>query len=208
MGHNEQPDVAYDYKHLHLPTVTLFGIDSRNPYGIKRAAEISQRNIQFGSVKIITDKLFEGHAGYSHFCMKELHKYIETDHVLIIHADGYVQNWQAWNNDWLQYDYIGATWLYKDGMNVGNGGFSFRSKRLMKLLADADIEYIHPEDHHICRTYRPSLEKEHRIKFAPEEVANKFSIEAYGAHIMNADVYAGQFGFHGYHVKNLPIPIR
>ena len=207
MGHNDNPDVAYDYKHIKLPTVTLFGIDSRKPDGIKRAAEISMRNIEFGAVKIITEKLFDGHAGYSDFCINHMHKFIDTEHVLIIHADGYIQNWEAWDNDWLQYDYIGATWSYKDGMNVGNGGFSLRSKKLLDILAKANIEHVHPEDHHICRTYRESLEQ-YGIKYAPEEVANKFAIEAYGANVFpGANKYFGQFGFHGYHVTNLPNPI-
>lgn len=202
MGHTGG-DFAQDFKMLSLPDVTLFGIDAHDPAGITRAAEISQRDIDFGNVKIITERLFSGREAYSRFILKDLAKYIETSHVLIIHADGYVINWEAWDNSWLQYDYIGATWWYKDNMNVGNGGFSLRSKRLQDILAAQNIpdEYLHPEDHCICRIYRESLERDFGIKFAPEEVANKFSIEAYNT---PANRYVNSFGFHGVHVRGLP----
>lgn len=206
MGH-VGADVAHDFKILDLPNVTLFGIDSHDKAGINRAAEISQRDINFGAVNIITKDLFTKRGSheqrrndYSRFMIEQLHKHFNTSHVLTIHADGYVLNADAWDNEWLQYDYIGATWLFKDNMNVGNGGFSLRSKKLCDLLASHTLEYIHPEDYHICRTYRPALE-ELGIKFAPEEVANKFSIEAYGSGVFaKANQYSGQFGFHSSHI--------
>jgi hypothetical protein len=206
MGH-KGADVASDFKQLRLPDVTLFGIDSHDKSGIRRAAEISRRGIEFGAVKIITDDLFtkggnteRRRQDYSKFMIKELTKHFNTSHVLTIHADGYVLYPTAWDNDWLEYDYIGATWWYKDGMNVGNGGFSLRSKKLCDILAQFDLEggHYHPEDHHICRTYRPALERL-GVKFAPAEVADKFSIEAYGVPKPN-NAWCGQFGFHGVHV--------
>jgi len=210
MGH-VGGDFATDFKQLSIPNVTLFGIDSHDKAGIERAASISQRDIDFGAVKVITDDLFtiggnneQRRKDYSKFMLKELTKHFTTSHILTIHADGYVVNFKAWSDEFLQYDYIGATWLYKDGMNVGNGGFSLRSKKLCDILAtnDIDVNLMHPEDHCICRTYRPSLEKDFGIKFAPEEVANRFSIEAYGSSaIHGANMYSGQFGFHSRHVE-------
>lgn len=206
MGHIGA-DIAQDFKQLDLPNVTLFGIDSHDPKGITRAAEICQRDIQFGAVKIITDNLFklptDRRAQYSRFMLKELTKHFDTSHVLTIHADGYVIDWSKWDNSWLEFDYIGASWWYKDGMNVGNGGFSLRSKKLCDILATQMIpdNHMHPEDHCICRVYRESLECDFGIKFAPAEVADRFSIETYGT---PNDVYSGQFGFHGVHVKGIP----
>lgn len=209
MGH-VGADVAHDFKQLSLPNITLFGIDSHDKAGIERAAQISQRSIEFGAVKIITDDLFtKGGSNevrrrdYSRFMMKELAEHVTTSHVLTIHADGYILNPLAWDNAWLEFDFIGATWSYKDGMNNGNGGFSLRSKKLCDILAAQNIndQYIHPEDFHIGRTFRPSLEKDFGIKFAPEEVCNKFSIEAYGAQVFpGGNLYSGQFGFHSVHV--------
>ena len=214
MGHSNNPDVSYDFyqKELHLPNVTLIGIDAHDPQGNLRASEICQKNIQFGDVQIITERLFEGRDGYSIFCIKEMWKYIKTDFVLIIHSDGYVQNYKAWDEDFLNYDYIGATWGYKDNMNVGNGGFTLRSKKLLEIIKDYDIPLGTIEDDFICRKIRKELEVKHGIKFAPEEVANRFSIEAYGSKVFtdtqgfNATTYTNQFGFHGYGVKGLPIP--
>jgi glycosyltransferase involved in cell wall biosynthesis len=209
MGHDHNPDIAFDFDppKIILPTVTLLGTDCRDKVGIQRAAEICTREIKFGSVKIITECLYHGIQEYSRYYIKELTKHVDTEHVLIIHADGYIQNVDAWDDSWLQYDYIGATWGYKDNMNVGNGGFTLRSKKLLDILSKLELDNYHPEDDIICRQLRPWLEKEHGIKFAPEEVANKFSIEAYGASVFpNGNKYSGQFGFHGYGVTHLPIP--
>lgn len=202
MGH-DGADIAHDFKRLRLPDVTLFGIDSKDIHGISRAATISQRDIEYGAVNVIADDLFTKHGNrdirirdYSKFMINELHNQFSTSHALTIHADGYVINYKAWRDEWLQYDYIGAPWWYNDGYDVGNGGFSLRSHKLCKLLADAQIEHTHPEDHCICRIYRESLEA-HGIKFAPLEVARQFSIEAYK---QKDNKYSGQFGFHGPHV--------
>lgn len=201
MGHVGS-DIAHDFILHTLKDVTLFGIDSHDKKGIMRAAEISCRSIEFGDRNIILDDLFtkngsreQRRADYSRFMIRELTKHFTTSHVLTIHADGYILNPFTWQDEWLQYDYIGATWWYKDGMNVGNGGFSLRSKKLCDILATYDLagEHYHPEDHAICRTYRPALEAL-GIKFAPAEVADKFSLE--GHHSPNVK-YTGQFGFHG-----------
>jgi hypothetical protein len=107
-------------------------------------------------------------------------------------------NWAAWNPQWLQYDYIGAPWWYIDGMNVGNGGFSLRSKKLHFIVGnDRNITKRHPEDDVICRQYRKHLEG-YGLTWAPEEVAREFSIEAYK---QSDRQYKGQFGFHGNLVK-------
>lgn len=205
MGHNDDPDVAADFFELSLPTVTLFGIDAHDPQGLLRAAEICARGVEFGAVKIITERLFQGREGYSKFCITEMAKYVDTSHVLIIHPDGYIQNPSAWRDEWLEWDYCGSSWWFKDGKNVGNGGFSLRSKKLLNILATLELEQYHPEDEVICRQLRRWLEDKHGIKFAPTDVADRFAIEAYNVPAPD-NMYSGQFGFHGYHVTGLPIP--
>lgn len=211
MGHGgggEEPDTADDFKPLSLPQVTLFGADGKDTARLRLAAHISEENIQFGAVYLIgKDSPWELNSieAYSEFMIKYLDQVIHTSHALVIQHDGYVLNWEAWKDEWLEYDYIGAPWWYKDGKNVGNGGFSLRSKKLIRILAiDPKIELTHPEDHHICRTYRPYLEKEYGIKFAPEEVAKEFSIEGW----KGDRNYKGQFGFHGHAVKKPKSPIE
>lgn len=205
MKHTEEPDVACDFKSLYLPNVTLCFIEGVNIERMKTPVRNSLKDIQFGREVYLSSlksnwttpiRSLPTRAEYSKFCMKELYNYIETDYVLIIQHDGYVVDWTGWDDINFQYDYIGAPWWYSDGMNVGNGGFSLRSRKLLKALAeDETISKYEPEDHHICRTYRRKLEKEHGIVFAPEDVARKFSIEGWPGR--KAIPHKGQFGFHG-----------
>lgn len=213
MNHLEEPDIACDFFSLTLPSVTLTGVDCNHFEWLDNAAKISCTNIQFGKVKLLTSALHFGDniygidhikskEEYAEFIVRKLYGYIETDHALIIQHDGYVLNWQAWDDEFLSYDYIGATWAYKDGMNVGNGGFSLRSKKFLEATAaETAIQDIHPEDFFLCRKYRPLLEKKYGLKWAPEEIANRFSIEAFGSRAFPRGAeYSGQFGFHGYSV--------
>ena len=117
------------------------------------------------------------------------------DFNLIIHSDGYAVNADAWTDEFLEYDYIGATW--DDGV-VGNGGFCLRSRKLYDAIiskdiphdtesyGDIDMKNIHtlqdgvpkiPEDVIICRIWKDVLEKEDNIKFAPYEIADRWSVE-------------------------------
>jgi hypothetical protein len=100
-----------------------------------------------------------------------------------------VLNGSAWNPEWLQYDYIGALWPRKTRA-VGNGGFSLRSRKFMKAGASLHIQKPIPEDTVLCIHYGAQLEQ-NGIVFAPNDVAEKFSIENVGGR-----VWDGQFGFH------------
>ena len=185
-------------KALQLPDVTLIGIDT-DPARLAGPLEESTRHIEFGSVCIISDVPIRSIKEYSRWVCTELYKHVATSHLLIFQWDGYVKNWRDWDAAWLSYDYIGATWAHTDGMNVGNGGFSLRSRRLMEIVAtDPAITEYHPEDQRICRHYRPYLESTHAIAFAPETVARRFSIEGYK---QGNRRYTTEFGFHGTRVK-------
>ena len=216
MGHSaggEPPDMAEDFKLLSLPNVTLIAIDDRLD-GIIKAADISCEDIEFGAVKLLsctpsddprvikTDKLGSKEA-YSRFLMSDIVDYIDTEYFMTIQADGWICDGKKWDNSWLQYDYIGSPWYFHtDGMQVGNGAASLRTKRLHRIIKDdpkifpTNDKWIREFqcDHNICRIYRPYLEKEYGIKFAPVEVAEKFGIEAFGRKDKR---YSGQFCFHG-----------
>ncbi len=161
------------------PAKTLFltDIKAHNP------------NFPFEIVKI--DKI-SSKAEYSEFVIKKLFFFIETDFVLICQHDGYVLDGNSWDDRYLDYDYIGAPWLESDGYNVGNGGFSLRSKKLQYILGTDEFIQSHhsAEDVTICRLYRPYLEEKYGIKFAPEELADKFSFEL-------REPCQKTFGFHG-----------
>ena len=185
-------------KPLRLPDVTLIGIDTQ-PERLTHPLHECTKDIEFGCVRIIDEVPIESMKQYSRWVCTELYKHVQTSHLLIFQWDGYVKNWRAWDHSWLQYDYIGATWWHTDGMNVGNGGFSLRTRRLMEIVAaDSRITEYYPEDEQICRHYRKYLEAEHRIVFAPEEVAKRFSIEGYK---QANRTHTTEFGFHGKRVK-------
>lgn len=219
MNHIEESDTATDFKRKRLKGVQLIIVDCVNIDRALTAVHKSCEEIEFDKVTVLTsinrtqiqfDSVKNKHKEfvlippikskdqYSTFMVRELHKFITSEHVLVIQYDGYILNPDAWTEEFKQYDYIGAKWWFNDGMNVGNGGFSLRSKKLQFIIAnDRNIQKFHPEDEIICRTYRPHLEK-YGLKYAPESVANKFSIEGYK---QSDKVYKGQFGFHGTAVR-------
>jgi hypothetical protein len=190
-----------------LPNVTVIIADTKNYSQAILAIKKTQEQIKPAKFIWCTDRIdlkvegveimqfppFAGKADYSHFMIKELNQCFETTHCLVIQHDGYVLNGDMWDDEWLEYDYIGAPWLYPDpDRNVGNGGFSLRSKRLQEALAADDyVEIIEPEDEVIGRLYRRVLEQKWDIVFAPEDIAHTFSYELH-------EPYSKTFGFHGY----------
>lgn len=129
---------------------------------------------------------------YCKFVLKDIYKYIETSHVLFFQYDGWIKNPKAWDDKWLDYDYIGAPWLQPgNSWVVGNGGFSLRSQKLCSILgSDENVQAATPEDWYICVTMRAELERHYGIQFAPITAAKKFAVE-YHFPLTN------QFGFHG-----------
>jgi Protein of unknown function (DUF5672) len=135
-------------------------------------------------------------ADYSHFVLRQLPGHIHTSHVLVTQWDGFVVHPDAWTDEFLQFDYIGAVWTDQPAERcVGNGGFSLRSQRLLQAGRDVRITQEHPEDLMLGRTYRTLLEAEHGVRFAPPALARRFAFE-------NESPAGATFGFHGPY--NLP----
>jgi hypothetical protein len=108
----------------------------------------------------------------------------------VVQWDGFITDPTRWDPRFLEYDYIGAPWPDQDPA-VGNGGFSLRSRRLVDALAAMDTPEVHPEDHRICQLYRPQLEADFGIRFAPVELAARFSWET-------GEPPGPSFGFHAF----------
>ena len=164
-------------------------------------------------IKIDTIKVYN--EDYSHITLKLCPEICVEEHNLIIHPDGFAVNREAWTDEFLEYDYIGACW--GDG-TVGNGGFCLRSRKLYDAFISIGVknstndyqDYMNdsfyyvitetgekfiPEDNIICKVHREKLEKEYDIKFAPLHIANQFSIER-----NYSSVWLGKsLGFHGKH---------
>ncbi len=136
---------------------------------------------------------------YSQFVFKHLPKLIETPFLLIVQWDGYVIDANSWNGNFRDYDYIGARWPWiTDGKAVGNGGFSLRSRKMMSAMMESrfPIDDSKNSDWLVCRTYRPRLEGDFGIRFAPELIADKFSYETVDAREFTKH-WPPTFGFHG-----------
>jgi hypothetical protein len=188
-----------------LPQVTLCAVTSVNVAATIRALEASLEQIDFAACKLFTDCPVQPiHPGikvvpisrisssrrYSDFLLSCLVDHVETSHCLVVQWDGHVLDAAKWRPEFLDYDYIGASWpQFIDGHDVGNGGFSLRSRRLIEACRDPDFEPYHPEDVAIGRLNRLWLE-ERGMRFASRAVADLFSAERGG------DISAS-FGYHG-----------
>ena len=199
---------------LELPQVTLIGVDCLDMERLLRAAEICQRSIRFGAVRLLSSiphhhpsvvpiEPIGSREAYSSFMVKRVNSYVDTPFALVIQYDGFVLNPDAWQDEFLNYDYIGAPWFEPEygGALVGNGGFSLRSKRLLEILQNddsiADPTDLDPpdapEDWYICVMIREYLEGK-GIRFAPAKLAQRFSLE--GGEPFGV-TWTNQFGFHG-----------
>jgi len=176
------------FKLSKVTLITLTGIGYKTKEHLD-ALKKSQEGIDFGAVKLVELKEIVDIDSWNKAVIYELPKWVYTPFALFIHADGYVINPEMWTNRWLRYDYIGAPWplpkdnfSYKDEegnlVRVGNS-VSFRSKRLMDLIATREWKYYFGncnEDGFICCHNRKWLESK-GCKFAPIEVAKYFSKE-------------------------------
>lgn len=174
--------------------ITVVAMDFKNHELTRRAVELTLQRIQPKELLIISDKQFypEGtfikaaapatFVDYAWMMMKWIGPLIDTGHALYIQYDGMPWDPDQWDDDFLNYDYIGAVWPWEpEGQNVGNGGFSLRSKRFLDACRDSaiymDEKRAQAEDASLCIDHRPYLENIHNIKFAPTEVAHRFSYE-------------------------------
>lgn len=193
---------------IELPEITLIAADTANHALAARALARSTAGIRFARAVWLTDAIppgvdvpsgievltippIDSRAGYSRLVLKGLAPYVATSHVLLVQWDGFVLHPDAWDPRFLECDYLGARWFWHtDGMDVGNGGFSLRSRRLIDALADPRIDGDAAEDELIARTFRPLLERDHGIRFGTAPMAERFSFEV-------AALPARTFGFHG-----------
>ena len=196
-----------------VPDTTLACVDCRYPRLALRAMSLSLEQCEYEAVRFFTDDVGSGPppdprievvtipriaslADYSRFVLKDLVRFIDTGFVQIVQWDGYVTHGASWSDRFLEYDFIGARWWFREpGRDVGNGGFSLRSRKLLAALQDEAIEVGEVEDNTICLVARGLLKERYGIRIAPGELADRYSFEG--------GVPSGrEFGFHG--IFNLP----
>ncbi len=193
---------------LNLEAVTAVTVDCVNVPLALAALERSGRGCRFArrvlftsepvasppaGIEVVNIAPIRSKREYSHFLVKQLPAHVHTPHVLVMQWDGFVTRPEAWDPRFLEYDYIGAPWPADlSPVAVGNGGFSLRSRKLLDALLDPsfpEAQIVH-EDQAICVHFRERLERDFGIRFAPADLAARFSHET--THTGGAT-----FGFHG-----------
>jgi hypothetical protein len=194
-------------KKRHLANVSLVAVATTEVEATALALEYSVRHLSFDQVLLFSHfnpkpgptcyehipiQPFGSVGDWGKFVVFDLHQHIRTDHIILIHADGFIVNPQSWTEEFLEYDYIGAPWpipkdnySYRDHfgniIRVGNS-VSLRSKKILQLpsklgldWSSADHGYFH-EDGFLCVQSRHILQA-HGISYAPLSVACQFSRE-------------------------------
>lgn len=109
---------------LNLSSVTLVCVSSVRINESISAIEYCSERCDFYDIKFITDQNITSTnkikiqkciplrslQQYSDFLLTELHNYIDSTHCLLIQDHAFISNTKLWNDNFLDYDYIGAPW--------------------------------------------------------------------------------------------------
>ena len=205
-----------------IKDVTLVAIDCTNRISNTiKALEISKKELDFGKVLLLSHERpeslpdgidfkqcpkIENIDQYNLFMFFILTEYIDTPFCLTVQDHAYIINPSMWDDRWLDYDYIGAPWAYREDayichdtgehVRVGNGGFSLRSKKLLDIpitygMPLKEEQGFYNEDGNLC-VYHRKMMLQLGIKYAPLKVACRFSFETPIEEILGLRT----FGFH------------
>lgn len=206
---------------LDLSSVTLFCADCYDAARVVPIIERCKSLCNFGAVKLMTScdldyehvvkiKPLTSHVMYSVWMVKKAYTFVDTEHMLVVQHDGWILNPDVWNPSWLSYDYLSPLFIHNHQINalsVGQGGFSFRSRRLMEWIANrapawdetpAGTDHTQAmlgsyEDGVISLVYRHAALAA-GFKYASPEEASKFG---QGGQCDPAYYVRRPFGFHG-----------
>lgn len=194
-----------------LPNVTLVLVETREHALARLALLDCLKRATPGEVLILTDKPTElkvphhnvryhkvpdwpEKIGWSRSWWYDVPPLLQTAYTLNIQWDSWICDQLMWTDEFYHYDYIGAPWWYKDGKNVGNGGFSFVSTALKRYLRANKDKFpcdTAVDDDLLCRKYRAALE-DVGFRWAPERLAHRFAFEC-----NRPSPTSQHFGFHG-----------
>jgi hypothetical protein len=189
---------------LKLSNVTLVALSSLYIYETIQAMKYSMKKINFADCVFISHKKpfylpknirfqittkLKNIDDYNYKMLFEIHKYVKTDFILIVHYDGFVIHPEMWRPEYLDFDYIGSPWVadyspkdvYGNIIRVGNG-VSLRSRKILELPSQLNLPFkygeglLNNEDVFICVRYRHIL-LEQGVKYAPLEIAKYFGHE-------------------------------
>jgi hypothetical protein len=189
-----------------LLNLDLISINCVDPYQSAAAINYCQKYFEFGKSILVTHQDVDVYDIELHIIDKldwyqyndhvlNLIEHTDNDYVMLIQDDGHPINPELWDDEYLEYDYIGAPWpseeswislQHKDQQDyirknfpknrVGNGGFCIRSRKFLKFSTQYGSCNGLGEDSFLCtRKYEEAIE--YGIKFAPFELSSKFSYE-------------------------------
>ena len=190
---------------VQIPSISLVSVACTKIPETIQAIQKCQAQMQFNKSILFTHEDVEidgievikveklDYKGYNEFVAMKLWQHIGTDYVLLVQNDGYITDASQWTDDFFRYDYIGAPWPVPDDqttyrtpsgrlVRVGNGGFSLRSRRLLRAPTILDLEFTDKgtgfwhEDGFLC-VHSGDILVRNGIQFAPVEVAAQFSTE-------------------------------
>lgn len=208
---------AYDFSDvcaMSKPTIGLVIADTEAYVLANNAIHACISQFDFSSVHVFSDRIdlwpqhkcvlipkIQGIDDYNKLVLQGLQEHIDEEYCIIAQYDGFILNPAVFSNEFYRFDYIGAVWPNFPYFRVGNGGFSWRSRRLVEAVAELALIRApeEAEDLFICRSLRVILEERFGCKFADDDVAKRFSYE------IMPDAQPS-FGFHG--VFNLPMVYR
>lgn len=187
---------------LDLTNISLVAVGSTKIIETLSAIKICLNYASFKEVIFFSDKsnpyqypIYQMNSikDYDRFIVYDLPKQnFKSEFILTIHWDGFIVNPKAWDNNFYNYDYIGAPWPWLENM-VGNGGFCLKSQRFLreqeKIMSNiSNLE--DPDD--LLLSYRlRSQFIEHGCKYG-DEIGYQFSTEH--GHYPNYN----SFGFHDF----------
>ncbi len=190
----------------YLKDVTLVAYSSHEVPETIASLQKCQEGLSFTEVKLLSHErpnnlpeniIYEYAPEINHindfnlYMFKYLGTHINTSHALYVQAHAWVLHPELWDNTWLQYDYIGAIWPWKDDAYIawgsgehiknGNGGFSLRSKKIMDIPYKHDLPLLQEqgwanEDGNLVCYFREAM-LAWGIKYAPSEVSARFAYE-------------------------------
>lgn len=190
-----------------LKNISLIAVTSGEESECIEALNYSSREINFHKKILFSDKFLNSEkkgityikiprlnniSEWGKFIIFDLYKFIDSEFIILIHADGFIVNPSSWTDDFLKYDFIGAPWkiprdnysfrdVFGNIIRVGNS-VSIRSKKLLEIPKKLKIKwnnfdhgYPH-EDGFLTVQHRHTLQK-NGIKFPPLNLAAKFGRE-------------------------------
>ena len=209
---------------LDLSRVTCFAIDNTNRIeGTIKGIYTCMGVASFGEVKLVTtaeyvEKYKNNFAKYgiiveeqfipltnidhyNEYILYHMYKHVNMEFGLIVQDHGFILNPDAWTDKFLDYDYIGAPWPYRERayvtpygehIRVGNGGFSLRSKKLMEVPQKIAVPFHVADQSNFYKTFggrntnedgNITVHNRHIFeaqgcKIAPLELAKHFSYES------------------------------